>query len=97
MMQFAYHGLDSPVSFRPDQRSKAAAEYHQAQFELCLDALERQLGGREFVLGTFSLADVAAASIVGLGKMLGISLGDRKSVAAWLDRCSSRPAHARAR
>ena len=90
MMQFAYHGLDSPVSYGPDQRSKAAAQYHYAQFEHCLDALERQLADREFVLGTFSLVDVAAASILAVGKMLNVPMGDRKSVSAWLERCTSR-------
>jgi glutathione S-transferase len=95
MMQFAYHGLDSPVSYAPEQRSKAAAEYHRAQFEVCLDALERQLADHEFLLGTFSLADVASASVLGFGKMLGVPLEGRKAVAGWLDRCSSRPARAR--
>jgi len=95
MMQFAYHGLDSPVSFAPEQRSKAAAEYHKGQFEVCLDALERQLASREFILGAFTLVDVAAASVVAFGKMLGVSLGDRKSVSAWLDRCALRPARTR--
>jgi glutathione S-transferase len=96
MMQFAYHGLDSPVSYGPDQRSKAAAAYHRAQFEHGLDALDKQLAEREFVLGAFSLADVAAASILGVGKMLGADLGGRKSVGGWLERCSSRPARGRA-
>jgi glutathione S-transferase len=95
MMQFAYHGLDSPVSYAPEQRSKAAAEYHKGQFEVCLDALERQLAQRDFLLGGFTLVDVAAASVVGFGKTLGVPLGDRKFVSAWLDRCALRPARTR--
>jgi glutathione S-transferase len=95
MMQFVYHGLDSPVSYAPAQRSKAAAEYCRSQFERSLDALEQQLAAREFVLGTFTLVDVAAASIVGFGQMLGVDLGDRKAVRAWSERCSARPARTR--
>jgi glutathione S-transferase len=95
MMQFAYHGLDSPVSFKPEQRSKAAAEYSRGQFERGLDALERRLSEREFVLGAFSLVDVSAASILGFGKALGVDFGDRKALSAWLDRCLSRPARSR--
>ena len=97
MMQFAYHGLDSPVSYPPEHRSKAAAEYHRSQFEQCVDALERHLAEREFMFGTFSLVDVAAASILGFGKMIGVPLDGRKHVGAWLERCSSRPALARAK
>jgi glutathione S-transferase len=95
MMQFVYHGLGSPVSYTPEQRSQAAGEYSHGQFMRSLDALEQRLSDREFVLGTFSLVDVAAASILGFGKMLGVDFGNRKSVGAWLDRCSARPARAR--
>jgi glutathione S-transferase len=95
MMQYAYHGLDSPVSYKPEQRSKAAADYSRSQFERGLDALERQLSKGEYILGTFSLVDVSAASILGFGKALGVDLGDRKNLAAWLERCVSRPARAR--
>jgi glutathione S-transferase len=96
MMQYAYHGLDSPVSYAPAQRSQAAADYSRSQFERSLDALEHRLGDREFVLGGFTLVDVAAASIVGFGQMLGVDLGDRKAVRPWLGRCSARPACTRA-
>jgi glutathione S-transferase len=96
MMQFAYHGLDSPVSYAPADRSKAAAAYSRSQFDRSLDALEQQLQGREYVLGGFTLVDVAAASIVGFGRMLGVDLGDRKALGAWAERCMARPARARA-
>jgi len=95
MMQFVYHGLDSPVSYKADQRSKAAADYSRSQFDRSLDALEQRLDGREFLFGTFSLVDVAAASILDVGKMLGVDFGDRKAVLAWHERCAARPAHAR--
>jgi glutathione S-transferase len=97
MMQFVYHGLDSPVSYAPEQRSKAAAEYSRGHFERSLDALERRLADREFVLGGFTLVDIAAASIVGFGQMMGVDLGDRNAIRRWFQRCVGRPAQARAK
>jgi glutathione S-transferase len=95
MMQFVYHGLDSPVSYGPEQRSKAAAEYTRGQFERSLDALGQRLEDHEFVLGAFSLVDVSAASVLGSGKALGVEFSERRTIAAWLDRCGARPARAR--
>jgi glutathione S-transferase len=92
MMQYVYHGLDSPVSYKPDQRSKATADYTGWQLGNMLDVLERRLADRDFVVGPFSLADIAIASVLGTGKKLGADLGARPRVVAWLERCETRPA-----
>lgn len=97
MMQYLYHGLDSPVSFKPADRSKACAEYNRSQFTRCLDALEARLEGRQYLLGDFSLVDVAAASWLLLGSMLGLALDSHARVAEWTRRCAERPAFKRAR
>lgn len=97
MMQYLYHGLDTPVSYKPEDRSKAAAAYSQSQFDRCLDALEARLEGRDCLLGAFSLVDVAAASWLMLGTMFGVKLDRHPRVAAWCKRCSERPALKRAR
>ena len=97
LLQWMYHGLDTPVSFKPADRSKAAAEYSHSQFVRCVGALEARLDGREHLLGNFSLADVASASWLQFGTMLGVALDGHPRVAAWLARCSERPALARAR
>jgi glutathione S-transferase len=97
MMQYVYHGLDSPVSYRPADRSKAAAEYCLSQLDRQLAALEARLEGREWLLGTFSLVDVAAASQLALGTMLGLKLDRYPRAAAWCKRCTERPAFKRAR
>lgn len=97
MMQYLYHGLDSPVSYKPQDRSKAAADYNLLQFNHCLDALEARLEGREYLLGAFSLVDVAAASWLGFGAMFGAKLDRHSRVAAWSKRCAERPALKRAR
>ena len=97
LLQYMYHGLDTPFSFKPEDRSKAAAEYARSQFVRCLDALETRLDGREHLLGAFSLVDIACASWLQFGAMFGVSLDTHPRVAAWFRRCTQRPALARAR
>jgi glutathione S-transferase len=96
-MQWLYHGVDTPVSYASADRSKATADYNHGQFLRNLDALERRLTGRDYILGAaFSLADVGAASSLLIGLELGGSVEGRKNVEAWLARCRARPALARA-
>ena len=97
LLQWIYHGLNTPVSFEPTDRSKAAAEYSRSQFVCCLDALHTRLDGREHLLGSFSLVDIACGSWLHFGGRLGVALDSHPRVAAWLTRCSQRPALARAR
>jgi glutathione S-transferase len=98
MMQYLYHGLDSPVSYKPEDRSKACADYNHSQLVRCLDALEARLATRPHLLGEdFSLVDLAAASWLLLGTMLGLGLDSHARVAAWTRRCAERPAFKRAR
>ena len=97
MMQYAYHGLDSPVSYKPEDRSKACAEYNRSQFVRGLDALQARLQGREYLLGAFSLVDIPAASWLQLGVMFGIKIDAHPRVADWVKRCGERAAFRRAR
>jgi len=97
MMQYLYHGLDTPVSYKAEDRSKASADYSLSQFNRCLDAIEARLEGREYLLGAFSLVDVAASSWPALGTMFGLKLERHPRVAAWCRRCTERPAFKRAR
>jgi len=78
LMQYAYNGLDSPVSYKAADRSKAAADFNHGQLVRMLDCLEARLADRDYVLGaSFTLADLAIASVLGFGKMLGVDLGAR--------------------
>jgi glutathione S-transferase len=96
MMQYAYHGLDTPVSYAPKDRSQAAAEYNAGEYRRVLDALESRLAGRDYVLGAFSLTDIPAASALLFGRAIGVTLEGRRNVEAWLERCRTRPARSRA-
>jgi glutathione S-transferase len=97
MMQYLYHGLDTPVSYKPEDRSKACAEYNRSQFVRGLDALEARLRNGGHLLGAFSLVDIPAASWLMFGTMSGIKLDGHREVAEWLRRCGERPACKRAR
>lgn len=97
MMQYLYHGIDSPVSYKKEDRSKAAAEYNLLRFNRQLDVLEARFGSREYLLGAFSLVDVAAASWLALGFLLGLKLDRHPLVAGWCKRCAERSAIKRAR
>jgi glutathione S-transferase len=97
MMQYLYHGLDTPFSYKPEDRSKACAEYNRSQFNGGLDALQARLQNREYLLGAFSLADIPAASWLMLGAMLGIKLDSHPRVSDWVKRCGERPACGRAK
>lgn len=97
MMQYLYHGLDTPFSYKPEDRSKACAEYNRSQFIRGLDALQARLQNREHLLGAFSLVDIPAASWLMLGTMFGIKVDSHPRVAEWLKRCGERPACKRAR
>ena len=96
MMQYLYHGLDTPVSYKSEDRSKAAGEYSLSQFNRQLDVLEARLANHEYLLGAFSLVDVAVASWLALGTMFGLKLDKTPSVASWCKRCADRPAMKRA-
>ena len=97
MMQYLYHGLDTPFSYKPEDRSKACAEYNRSQFIRGLDALQARLQNREYLLDAFSLVDIPAASWLMLGTKFGIKLDSVPQVADWLKRCGERPACKRAR
>ena len=97
LLQYMYHGLDTPVSYKPEDRSKAAAEFSRSQFVRCLDTLESRLAGREYLLGGFSLADIACASWLQFATAFGVALSGHPRTRAWFERCTQRPALAKAR
>ena len=97
MMQYLYHGMDTPVSYKKEDRSKAAGDYSLMQFNRQLDALEARLASQDYLLGSFTLVDIACASWLGLGAMLGLKLERHARVTAWCARCAERPAYKRAR
>jgi glutathione S-transferase len=98
MMQYLYHGMSTPVSYKPEDQSKATAAYNKYQLDRMLDGLEARLAKRDYLVGTaFSLVDLAASSQLMLGAMFGLPLDGHPRTAAWLKRCTERPALKKAR
>jgi len=97
MLQYLYHGLDTPVSFKKEDRSKAAGDFSQMNFNRQLDALEARVAKQDYLMGSFTLVDVACASWLAMGTMFGLTLERHPRVAAWCGRCAERPAFRRAR
>src|SRR5499427_3473172 len=61
MVQYLYHGMSTPVSYKPEDQSKATAAYNKSQLDRMLDALEARLAKRDCIVGTFTLTDLAAS------------------------------------
>jgi glutathione S-transferase len=97
MTRYMWHGLDTRISYKPEERSKAAAEFNFTQTTRCLKMLEDRLATRDHILGSFTLVDVAVGSTIRFGSMMGVKLDAHPHVAAWLARISQRPALAKVR
>ena len=80
--------------FKDDAESVAAALADYRRWaEAALDALERQLADRKFLLGAdFSGADIMVGYTVLVAKALGLVGEDRAAVDAYLTRLTERPA-----
>jgi glutathione S-transferase len=67
----------------------AAAETDVARY---LAVLEGQLAGKSFVMGNFSLADIALGCTVELAPMLKMDLAPYPLMRGWIERLQARPA-----
>jgi glutathione S-transferase len=90
-------GSHPRLSFPKERQHKDAAERCLATWNTAVRMLDDRLSSHEHLLGKeFSLCDVAVASVVGLGPMMGQLSIDSKRASDWLARCQGRPALARA-
>lgn len=77
----------------PEHRDATAASANEAKLAGPFGVLEGALRGRETLLGgAFSVADLNVASVVSWAIPGGVDLTRWPQVAAWLARCTSRPA-----
>jgi glutathione S-transferase len=95
--ELLYHGKDTPISYKREDRSKAAAEFNDKTVTKHLDMLEKRLTGRDYITGAFSLVDLAIVTAIHFGTMFGLGLTSHPNVAAWVERCMKRPAAAKMR
>lgn len=69
---------------------------YQGETRRLLKVLDNRLTEREYVCGTYSIADMACFPWIRIHKMTGVSLDDFPNVQAWYGRIRSRPAVGRA-
>lgn len=96
LRECVYHGASSPLSYKPEQQSKAAAEFNRGALAKHYATLDKRLADREYVCGKFTLADVSIGATLRFGQMLGLTL-EGPHLVAYIDRLSKRPAFARIR
>lgn len=84
--------------FPAEERNAKAAEAAKNDIHAALAILDKQLEGKQFLLGdNFSLADISIATNMPFMARLGIvDASAYGNVNAWVGRCMSRPALARA-
>jgi glutathione S-transferase len=84
--------------FLPEaQRDARRADQGEAKARKPIGVLEGALDGREWLVGdAFGVADLNVAAVLLWAPMADIDLSATPRVAAWLDRCTARPALARA-
>lgn len=76
-----------------EQRDAAVAAAHEATLGAPFGVLEGALRGREHLLGGgFSVADLNVASVLSWALLAGLDLARWPQLAAWLTRCTERPA-----
>ena len=79
-------------------RDPSYAQRDELLLQKPLGVLNAALAEREFLAaGSFTVADLNVASILGWGKMARLGLSDHPEVKRWLDGCLARPAYRRVR
>lgn len=81
------HFVNYALGEHPYSKARYAAEYRR-----CLGVLEQRLDGRDYILGDYSIADMAAWPWVLIAKPLGQSLEELPNVSRWRDAVKQRPA-----
>jgi GST-like protein len=81
------HFVNYAQGEHPYSHKRYADEYNR-----CLGVLDRRLDGREYILGDYSIADMASFPWVLISKPLGQTLDDFPNLARWREAVKSRPA-----
>lgn len=81
--------------YAPDQAPYATGRY-QTETKRLLKILDQRLDGRDYICGSYSIADMACFPWIRIHKLTGVSLAEFPHVEAWYGRVRSRPAVGRA-
>ncbi len=83
------------VNYAPGEHAYSLARYRD-EYDRCLGVLERRLEGREYLLGDYSIADMASWPWVLIAKPLGQALDEFPNVSRWRQTMKERAAVQRA-
>jgi glutathione S-transferase len=87
------HRTFLPAAQREPKKGDEAAE----RFKKPLSVLDGALVDRKYLVGRdFTIADLNVASVLAIAPMAGLDVSPAPNAAAWLARCTERPALARA-
>ncbi|MBI4524979.1 MAG: glutathione S-transferase family protein [Deltaproteobacteria bacterium] len=62
------------------------------QLEKYLNVLDREMAGRDYLVGDYSLADITFIPFFVRQQRYGVSLNHLANVRSWMERCTNRPA-----
>jgi glutathione S-transferase len=80
-----------------EQRNENAAAKAVEDLKVPLKVLDAYLHNREYLLGKeFTIADLNAASVLGLANFVQLDLSPTPAAQKWLQKCLSRPANQKA-
>ena len=79
--------------FPEDQRNARAGEAAQRDVADCLRILDGALAGKQFLVGSYTLADAHVGSLSDWLRMMKVDFTAVPNVNAWSERCHARPAH----
>ncbi len=84
------------VRYKPEsERNPKVIEQAKAEIIKCFDRIERELQGREYLAGTFSLADIAFMPNFDLLERFKIPVDPKhKNMLVWMARLKTRPSYA---
>lgn len=84
------------VRYKPEgQRDQKVIDRAKAEIMKCFDRIEKELEGKEYLAGTFSLADIAFMPNFDLLERFQIPVDPKyKNVRAWMARLKARPSFA---
>ncbi len=78
------------------ERDAQRIDNAKTQISACFDRIERELQGKEYLVGSFSLADIAFMANLDLLERLSIPVdaNKHKHTTAWIARLKARPSYA---
>ena len=77
------------------ERDSKVIEHAKAEITKCFDRIERELEGREYLAGSYSLADIAYMPNIALLERFNIPVEPKyKNMRAWMERLKAKPSFA---